>query len=1167
MFKSILRLTFCIIITMVSLTARSNDITDISGQYWFDFGGERYSFTPGSFEITTDGLSDGFHTFHAYIENSFDISATHTGWFLKQSRKLEENEPLTSTIFVDGQPFRTDKVPVGANGLINLDLDMSEVDLGMHTLGLILADKDGVSLGYRNGIFMRVPTDLQRSTFGAYYFLDNEYKGVLDISGNRSIVHLDIDASSLTSGLHSVTVYLASSHGMATPVKSAWFVKIPEGGEGVKRYSYWLNDDEETLKTIELAEVSNPYSIMSLIDIPQQPFRSKSYSFAVEENAPVYYARNDFKIRFIDPDERVTTASRTFTDVRVKSKPEEIIDLPAFGNISTGVIPSNSIKLYKFDAEIGDSINVRVDRAGMLEVYSPTAETLVAATGADATQNRTFTARQNGTYYVTVHDTASGNSATLDFSHIHKFALLEQDVDRTANRGCFEMKVKGNGFESLQSLSLSGNDAEYPIEQYKVIDNYTLYAMIDLDEKEIGMGDYKLKGYYKDADNSVVEEIVSSSVLTVETPTPVEIDVEIDAPHIAGTPYLANVKVTNRSNVGVWGVPFNIAARHTAGGGKIEFMDFEIVVDEKYKESIPVVHQTENLLNTGTSGSFAPTVIPYLAPGATNTYTLGFTTGPHEIINVYAWAGKPWSEEIKEIQAEDYDVSVLEEPFEGNLFSFVEFCKLYYQLANELYETVTPSRLSVKRFAPEAPQPSCPRVSPRDVANAAAGAAKQSVGSAARSANGLLATRMAGRDMLLAMTGENEYVQQMQNTDRGMLLVGNDLMAAADTQDNMIGNAQALNHLANARNHWRQAVAPNPNPTPTPVDSYQSGDPNDMKGYLSPSGTNHIGIGVKNVTYTIEFENDPEIANASASTIKVTSKIDGSRFDLSSLKATKLTIGGKEVDLPSGHHFVKTLDMRSEINAIAELTFDFDASSGVAEWKLRSLDPLTLEDVKYSYDGILPVNDDSGRGTGYLTFSVDLLPTIADNTTIESSAEIIFDNNKPISTPVWTNVTDFTEPSAKIVSQSTTDNLSFDFTVEGNDNGSGIWIYDLYMRPNDSKKWTAVKTHIDSNTFNYTSSEALDNATFAVLATDHAGNRQNVASLDVLAGDADGNGEIDANDVVATRNHYLGEDIEINVFNADVTNDNVIDTQDATAIINLYLDNTVAKSVKRLKIK
>lgn len=90
---------------------------------------------------------------------------------------------------------------------------------------------------------------------------------------------------------------------------------------------------------------------------------------------------------------------------------------------------------------------------------------------------------------------------------------------------------------------------------------------------------------------------------------------------------------------------------------------------------------------------------------------------------------------------------------------------------------------------------------------------------------------------------------------------------------------------------------------------------------------------------------------------------------------------------------------------------------------------------------------------------------------------------------------------------------------------------------------------------------------FEYLATDHAGNRQNVASLDVLAGDADGNGEIDANDVVATRNHYLGEDIEINVFNADVTNDNVIDTQDATAIINLYLDNTAAKSVKRLKIK
>lgn len=259
--------------------------------------------------------------------------------------------------------------------------------------------------------------------------------------------------------------------------------------------------------------------------------------------------------------------------------------------------------------------------------------------------------------------------------------------------------------------------------------------------------------------------------------------------------------------------------------------------------------------------------------------------------------------------------------------------------------------------------------------------------------------------------------------------------------------------------------------------------------------------------------------------------------------------------------------MRSEINAIAELTFDFDASTGIAEWELRSLDPWTLDDIKYMDHGILPVNDGSGRGTGYLTFSVNLLPSVSDNTTIESSADIVFDNNDPISTPIWTNITDFTMPSARIVSYSTTDNMTFDFVVEGSDSGSGIWLYDLYVYSDESKKWTAVNTRIDSDTFSYISEEVLESPTFAVIATDHAGNRQSEASLDVLAGDADGNVAIDANDVVAVRNFYLGEKIEINVPNADVNSDGVIDTQDATAIVNMYLDNIVAKSTKRLKIK
>lgn len=141
----------------------------------------------------------------------------------------------------------------------------------MHTLGLSVTKSDGNSLGFRNGLFMRIPTDLQQSTFMAHYYLDDQYQGELPISGHDSVMHLDIDSSALESGIHSVTVYIASPYGMATQAKTAWFVKIPEGGEGVKKFSYWLNDDEKTLKTVELDEVCNPYKILSLIEVRNYP--------------------------------------------------------------------------------------------------------------------------------------------------------------------------------------------------------------------------------------------------------------------------------------------------------------------------------------------------------------------------------------------------------------------------------------------------------------------------------------------------------------------------------------------------------------------------------------------------------------------------------------------------------------------------------------------------------------------------------------------------------------------------------------------------------------------------------------------------------------------------------------------------------------------------------
>ena len=327
---------------------------------------------------------------------------------------------------------------------------------------------------------------------------------------------------------------------------------------------------------------------------------------------------------------------------------------------------------------------------------------------------------------------------------------------------------------------------------------------------------------------------------------------------------------------------------------------------------------------------------------------------------------------------------------------------------------------------------------------------------------------------------------------------------------------------------------------------------------------------VKTLDYAIEFENDPEIATASATRIKVANELDAKLFDLSTFKAAKMIIGSKETDLPEGHHFVKTLDMRPEINSIAELTFDYDAAEGTASWSIRTLDPMTLEPTQYMDDGVLPVNDGTGRGIGFLTYTIGLREGLADGTEIPNKAVITFDDNEPIETPVYKNVTDYTRPEARIVSRTTEDGLTHTFEIEGSDSGSGIWYYDLYMRRAGSNDWTLVKPQIEAETFDYTSPVATDGADWAIVAVDRAGNTQAATFLGALAGDADGNGAIDASDVVVIRNYYMDSSVQINKANADVNVDTTIDAQDAAITRNLYLGEDILKSqnkTRRRKLK
>lgn len=1212
--KRIAKILLATVIMAGSHQARGDD--GITGRYWFDHSTILTPFTPGLMEIPTDGLSDGLHMLNAYVEKggltssvssrwfvksrdlgaSFDpkvrlsvdgkpwdvvtgargngiialdlstagipegmhlldatvvigssVSSTVSRWFLK-TLTLRGGESYKTTLFLDGKPWQTLDTQASGDGVMALQLDMNDVPLGFHTLQAQVVSPDGIPTGVRETMFMRVPSTAQLSTLRGYYVLDGKILGELDASMDGKVFHLDVNASQLPAGLHSVSVYLAGSIGLTTSVKTAWFVRIPEGGEGVKSYEYWLNDNTESLHTVTLPEVENPFSLISLIDMPVEPFRTTSYTFAVEEGKPVAYAKNDFQVRFSDPDGRITFGHSPFTDQRVRKAVENVQPVTENEATLNPVVSDGEIAWYSIEGEAGDSIAIRLDRSGMYELYAPDAQMLAQATGADAMNSSGVSLTKNGKHYLAVHDVADKyGKPTLYVTHIPRCAVLSWTPEKSSQQGLLVMDMHGNGFDNLKSVALEKDGVRIEPTEWVARDRYNLTAQFDLDGNNVAIGKYDIVATYKeDGKETVVTKNEGIEFVAKSKP---DVSVNVVAPRIAQTPYEVHVDVVNNSDQSAWGIPVNLAFVNKDSDIAVEFKNFSPSSPDTIDVDEPAYFVTDNLLDTGEPGTVVSMVLPYIGPNETIRLTMGLYSGAHEIIRMYAWNGQPWSDEFEEMMEEGYDFDQINDPDPTNLLSAKD---IVYLRTLEAEEAEMPESAMMKN-----------RGGHRTVKTASFyvkpmyGKTKYFFSSSITGSRGSQTTVTTGKSFGVSLgTGPNPFEPNW--AWHNFKVMTNHVAVPAHilfkVLDMCYNGPRVREYIKSVRKKSK------PKPDPHDIDCYQSGDPNDMHGYVSPSGDNYIGAAVKSVEYTVEFENDPEIANASASVITVENKIDGKSLDLASFKPLKMIIGKKETELPAEHHFVKTLDMRPEINAIAELTFDYEAESGEARWALRSLDPMTMEPTRYMDDGILPVNDDSGRGTGYLSYSIDLRKGLADGTEIANSAVIVFDDNEPIPTPVWTNITDYTLPEAVIAGKELSeDGLSCTLTFEGSDSGSGIWYYDLYARAAGAERWELVRSQIEDDTFVYESATSLANTDFAVIATDRAGNRQSDAAINGLAGDADGNGVVNATDVVVTRNYYMDPTTQINLRNADVTVDGVVNAQDATVIRNVYLGEEVKR--------
>lgn len=365
--------------------------------------------------------------------------------------------------------------------------------------------------------------------------------------------------------------------------------------------------------------------------------------------------------------------------------------------------------------------------------------------------------------------------------------------------------------------------------------------------------------------------------------------------------------------------------------------------------------------------------------------------------------------------------------------------------------------------------------------------------------------------------------------------------------------------------HGRQAENPNPEPEGVGGGAHHiSYDPNDIYGYISESGSKFINDEVRELNYCIEFENDPELATASAHVVMVENKLDGTYFNLSTYAPIAIKIGNKTEYLDGTPNFVRTIDMRPEINVIAEVRGTYNVATGEAKWTFTSFDPMTMEPTDDVMQGFLPVNYDGTSGIGEVLYDISLKGKFPDGTQIKNQASIIFDTNAPIETPVWTNVIDAVAPAGHAVSAKQKDFETATLTVEGTDERSGVWAYDVYVQYGTKAEWLKVAEKVsprEDGTIDIKVYESINHG-FYVCAIDSAGNVEvkepfSEARLDlsnVISGDANGDGKVSVSDMTTIISALKGdapEDFDAN--GADANHDGVLSLEDLQAIIRRIL--------------
>lgn len=269
-------------------------------------------------------------------------------------------------------------------------------------------------------------------------------------------------------------------------------------------------------------------------------------------------------------------------------------------------------------------------------------------------------------------------------------------------------------------------------------------------------------------------------------------------------------------------------------------------------------------------------------------------------------------------------------------------------------------------------------------------------------------------------------------------------------------------------------------------------DPNELVG---PTGVDSVRwVGVNDwLNYTVYFENDPEFATAHAQIVDV-------RFDFPDKRLMKgfalgrFGFANNSFDIADAPNVYSTrLDMRDSMQIYVDLHAGIDMTKTQAFWHFSSIDPSTGYAPWQVDRGMLPVNDSTHVGEGFVTFRIQPFDDIATGDTISLRANIVFDSNDTIPTNSWCVKVDAKAPTSQIIAA--VDSVDYTlyhlgFVAADDEGGCGVDRIQLYLANNMGVYEEYANCPADSAIdFTVEQGKQYD---FVSVAIDRVGNREPV---------------------------------------------------------------------------